>query len=248
MLCILPIKPTHAEMRKLPSITVLSASSLTDVLSEIIRIYSQEKNITVTGSFGATADLAKKIKDGRAADIFISAYPKWMTELKQHGLIDVYSLTNLVENKLVIATSQKTSTHFDENVSIENILQTLSKRTLLVIGDPNSVPLGIYAKQTLEAIGLWQAIEPRLIREESASSARYLIAKGNGTGIIYKNDAYNNNEVQIVKDIPKDLHEPIVYQAAVVAGENMTYARHFLDFLKSDQANTVFKNYGFEVE
>ncbi len=242
-----------ADIRGLPNLTVLASSSMTAPLTEIIRIYSREKNITVTASYNSTSEQAWHIEEGESADVFISSHPYWMAELKQMGLIDVYSLTNLVKNKLVLITSTKgkLNEYPIPGEGLEAKLQFLGNRTIMAFGDPNDTALGRYTQQTLESLdkkngtNLWPTIGNMTIKSPSAKNCIYLIAHGETAGIAFYSDAMNNSEVRILNVIDDDLHDPIIIQAAVVAGENMTSARDFLNFLQSDNSKKIFKKYGF---
>lgn len=246
----------RAELRDLPNVNILAASSLTDPITEIVRIYSREKNITVTASYSATSEQAWKIEEGDSADLFISSHPFWMAELKQMGLIDVYSLTNLVKNKLAIVTSTKSRLNKNPIIAqgTGGKINHLNNRAILVFGDPNNTALGLYTKQSIQAIdkqqksNLWDKLENRFIRAANSKNALYLITHGETGGITYYSDAYNNPEVDILSIVDEKLHEPIIYQAAVVAGENMSHARDFMQFLMSPDAKKIFKKHGFIID
>lgn len=246
----------NAQMRNPPQITILAASSISGPLTEIVRLYSKEKNVIVTASFDGTAEQASKIAQGEQADIFISAHPLWMSELKQKGLIDVYSLTNVVRNRLalVISSNSKLSSAKALDKGLAAQLNFLNKRSIMVMGDFDSSALGAYTKQTiqnLDTVGgynLWDSLRNRIIPSVSAKNTLYLIAKGETSGIIYYSDSYNNPEVLVLNVIDESLYDPIIYQGAVVAGENMTLAREFLSFLQTEEAKKIYKKYGFILE
>lgn len=243
----------NADLRGLPNISILAASSLTEPMTEIIRIYSREKNITVTASYHSTSEQAWRVEEGESADIFISAHPKWMAELKQKGLIDVYSLANIVKNKLALVTSTKSrlNEYPIPGTGLESKLQFLNNRTIMVFGDAENSALGLYTEQALKNFDskmgttVWIKIGGNTIKSPSAKSSLYLIAQGETAGIVYYSDALNNEEVRILSVIDEDLHDPIVYQAAVVAGENMVHARDFMTFLQSATSKQILKKHGF---
>lgn len=246
----------NAITHDLPQVTILAASSLSEPLTELTRIYSKKQNIIVTASFDGTAEQARKIEQGEQADIFISSHPFWMSFLKQKGLIDVYSLTNLVRNKLTLAISVKSNLNISsiKEKSLVTKLNYLKSRTIMVMGDFDDSALGLYTKQTLqnidnkEHVKLWETLHNKIIPSPSAKNTLYLIAHGETAGITYYSDTYNNKEVTVLDNIDDSLHDPIIYQAAVVAGENMTLARGFLIFLQSPEAKQIYKKYGFIVE
>ena len=245
-----------AATKDLPQITILAASSTADPITELVQIYSRQNNIIVTASFDGTSELARKVEQGDQADILISAHPLWMSLLKQRGLIDVYSLTNLVKNKLVLVASSKSniSESVQKDKTFAEQINYLIGRKIMVMGDFDNSALGLYTKQAIlntdanERTKLWAGLHKKVIPSITAKHTLYLIAHGETAGIIYYSDAFNNKEVKILSVIEDSLHEPIIYQAAVVAGENMTIARDFLKFLQSDLAKQVFKKYGFIVD
>lgn len=246
----------YADIRGLPQITVLADSSLTIPLTEIIRLYSRDHDITVTASYGSTSEQARSIQEGESADVFIAAHPAWMSDLKQKGLIDVYSLTNLVKDRLalVISASNHLNGHPVLKQNVISQLAFLNDRMIMVMADPEDTALGLYTKQAvknlgkLEDIDLWGDIKGKIVRSANAKNSLYLIAQGNSAGIIYHSDAYLNKEVNVLSVIDESLYDPMIYQAAVVAGESMPDARDFLEFLKSGQVKAIFQRHGFVVD
>ncbi len=245
-----------AKMHDLPQVTILATSSFSEPITELARIYSKEKNIIVTASFDGTAEQARKIEQGEQADIFISSHPLWMSALKQKGLVDVYSLTNLVRNKLALISSanSKLNSSAITDKSFSYMLNYFNKRSIMVMGDFEESALGLYTKQTIqntdasEGRNLWKELRNRIIPSPNSKNALYLIAHGETAGIVYYSDAYKNKEVNIISVVDDTKHDPIIYQGAVVAGENMSQARDFLIFLQSAQAKEVYKKYGLAVD
>jgi len=229
------------------SITVLASSSLTDVLTELIRIYSVKGNVTVSATYESPTELADSIESGDPSDVYISEHLTKMRDLKRQGLIDVFSLTNIASNKLVFLSSVENHIlkNINKNMPITELLKDINEKTLLVVGDPDNVPAGDFAKTSLSSLGYWDKIEPYIVKAGNSRNALYLISKGRSAGITYFTEAYKNPEVEIISELPEDSHDPIIYQGAVIAGENMQHARDFLNFLKSDRAREIFHKYGF---
>lgn len=231
------------------SITILASTSLTDVMSELIRIYSRKKGFSVAVVYGPPNELIETVKEGESADFFIAEDQEGMLDLKQRGLIDVFTISNIAQNRLVLtaSTDHYLSRFVNPDMALPRLFSDLNEKVLLVMGDPDEVPVGNRARQAIENLGYWQGIGPYIVRTQSASSAKYLIAKGRSAGITYYTDAFGSNEMKILSELPKNLYSPIVYQAAVVAGVNMPLARNFLDYLKTAEAKAVFSRYGFDV-
>ncbi len=179
-----------------------------------------------------------------------------MAELKKMGLIDVYSLTNVVKNRLVLAISSnsKWAKSVPEDGTLAAKLDFLLNRAIMSTGDPASCDIGLYTKQAImrtdEVRGtkLWNNFNSKTIKSPNSKYNLYLISHGETAGIIFASEAYKNKEVKVLANLDEKLHDPIIYQAAVVAGESMSNARGFIDYLKSEDAKKVFKKYGFVVD
>ena len=118
----------------------------------------------------------------------------------------------------------------------------------LAIGDPLHVPAGQYAQQALENLGLWPAVRDRLARQINVRAVLAFVERGESPlGIIYATDAALSNAAKIRAIIPSEVHDPIVYSAAVVAGRNRPDVRQFFNALGNSDANGVFEQYGFGV-
>ncbi len=230
-----------------PSITVLASTSLTDVMSELVRMYSKDYNVTVSVVFGSPEDLAFYITEGESADIYISESHENMVMLRQQGLIDVYSISRIAANSLVLVAPKE---HYLTRITrpgtpLVAILKDINERAILAMGDPDTVEIGKVAKAILEKLGYWEQVKSFIIRSGTDREALYLMVEGKYAGVTYLSDALMNPSLQILAEFPRNLYEPIIYQGAVVAGLQMPFARKFLDFLKTPQAMAVFKNYGF---
>ena len=62
-------------------------------------------------------------------------------------------------------------------------------------------------------------------------------------GIVYLTDATADARVSVVFNIPEDLHPPIVYPAAAVSDNDLSFG--FLDHLQSIPAQSLFRSQGF---
>jgi len=84
------------------NITVFSAASLTNAMSEIVGAYEQDKSVQIQTSYASSSTLAKQIENGAPVDIYISADNNWMNYLQDKNLINLESRRNLLGNRLVL--------------------------------------------------------------------------------------------------------------------------------------------------
>jgi molybdate transport system substrate-binding protein len=225
------------------SIVVFAAASLTDSLQELTATFSKSTGIDVKLSFAASSALARQIESGAPADVFFSADIEWMDYLAARKLIRADSRRDLLGNRLVLVApaastiSVKIAPHF--------ALAEALGRGRLATGDPDSVPVGRYARAALTSLGVWSAVESRLVRAENVRAALALVDRGEvPLGIVYRTDALIDQGVRIVGVFPADSHQPIIYPLALSVGAR-NGAREFAEFLRTPTAAAVFVKYGF---
>ncbi len=223
-------------------LTVLAAASLTNAVSEIASQFEQERAVHVASSFAASSALAKQIENGAPADIFISADQKWMNRLQDQKKIVPESRMNLLGNRLVVI-APKGRTFRMEPVRTFDFAGAFKGR--LCTGDLESVPAGIYAKQSLMALNWWDATRTRIVGTQDVRAALAFVERGEcAAGIVYETDARISSKVEIVGILPEDSHDAIVYPVAMIV-DHQPAAQDFLDYLNSPAASRIFANYGF---
>ena len=115
------------------------------------------------------------------------------------------------------------------------------------MGDPDSVPVGRYAKSALTSLGVWRDVEDRLVRAEDTRHALMFVARGEvPLGIVYASDARIVRNVRIVDVFPTVSHPPIIYPVALTRGASAEAAR-FLDFVQGPAGRAAFGDRGFTV-
>jgi molybdate transport system substrate-binding protein len=223
-------------------ITVSAAVSLTDVLTAIAEEYGRRALGSVRFNFGASNVLARQIADGAPVDVFISADDAQMDVVATAKLIRQGSRVPLLRNQLAVVVPNDRPRRFR---SIQDLANPVFKR--IAIGDPAAVPAGVYAKQYLEAQGLWQAIHARIVPAGSVRAALAAVETGAAdAGIVYRTDARLALHASIAWVVSASDGPPIVYPGAVISTSMHTSdAQKFLDFLRSDTASGIFELFGF---
>lgn len=222
-------------------ITLLAAASLHNALSDISKLYETKTAIKIKTSFASSSILAKQIENGIPADLFISADLKWMDYLASKGKIDNNSRHDLLANRLVLIAPK--GHEFNFKLSTAHSLATAFDGKLCT-GEPETVPVGKYAKEALEKLALWHSIKARIVGTEDVRSALAFVERGEcAAGIVYNSDAKNNTKVTIIDSFPEESHTPIIYPIALI--KQSESAQAFLHYLTQSEATAIFNQYGF---
>lgn len=226
-----------------PAITVFAAASLTNALQDIGDAFTKSSSIPVKFSFAASSALARQIESGAPAEVFVSADLAWMDYLEQRKLIQPQSRHNVIGNRLVLIVPADSLATLKIEPGFP-LAAALGKQRLAT-GDPDSVPVGRYAKQALTKLGVWDSVADHLVRADSVRSALAFVDRGEAPfGIVYETDALIDKNVRMIDVFPPDTHAPIVYPVALTMAAKPDAAR-FVAFMRSPAGGAIFKSYGF---
>ncbi len=117
----------------------------------------------------------------------------------------------------------------------------------VAVAEPQTVPAGMYAKEYLRKLHVWDKIKYKLIPTENVRAALAAVEAGSAeTGIVYKTDALISKAVRIAYEVPASEGPEISYPAAVLADSKQhAAAQRLLDYLQSPAAQEIFRKYGF---
>jgi len=198
LLCVTGVAAVaHADETK--TILVFDAASLTEVVDELGRAFTERAHLQVKSSPAASSALAKQIEAGAAADVFFSADLGWMDYLEQRKLLRPGSRHDVVRNRLVLIApaASKLSLKIAPRFELDKALGGGK----LATGDPDSVPAGKYAQAALEQLGVWNTVSGQIVRAENVRAALAFVARGEAPlGVVYRTDALAEKRVRIVDE------------------------------------------------
>ncbi|MDX7989938.1 molybdate ABC transporter substrate-binding protein [Xenorhabdus littoralis] len=226
-------------------VTVFAAASLTNALDDIAAQYKKEKQRNIVASYASSSKLARQIEQGAPADIFISADQQWMNYVADKQLIAENTRHTLLGNQLVLIAPQESQ--LDKvDINRETKWKSLLAGGRLAVGDPDHVPVGIYAKESLQNLNAWDTVSPLMARANNVRSGMALVERAEvPLGIVYGSDAVASNKVKVVGVFPPESHKPVEYPVAIIKGHEKQAVRDFYDYLKTPEAAAIFKRYGF---
>lgn len=223
---------------------VLAAASLQEAMTAAADGWAAKGHPRPRISFAASSALARQIEAGAPADMFVSADEPWMDEVQTKGLLRKGTRVSFLTNSLVlVAPRDRTQT-----IAIKPgfpLARALGNGRLAV-GDPAAVPAGIYAKQALTRLAVWDSVKDRLAPAENVRAALALVTRGVAPlGIVYGTDARADPGVRVAGTFPASSHAPISYPVALLASSRHRDAEGFRRYLLSAEGKAVFRRFGF---
>ena len=233
------------EPKEQVKLTIAAAASLENAFEDkLIPMFEKEyPNVTIEGVYDSSGKLQFQIEKWiRCRCIFFSAATTQMNALKDEDLVDADSISNVLENKLVLIKGKDSTTTV---TGFDNI----GDASIIAIGDPEIVPAGSYAKEALTNLGVWDSIQDRLSLAGNVTEVLSQVETQNAEiGLVYATDAASSDKVEVVAECNNSLlATPVLYPIGRVSTtKHKDEANSLIEFLKSDKALQVFKKYGFK--
>lgn len=240
------LSPQQATAQGPERITIFAAASLGKALGEITEEFERATGIKADLSLAGSSLLARQLQYGAPADVFISANSAWMDWAEENELIVPQSRVDLLSNRLVLIAPVDAIETLDLSDKA-GLLAVLSDGPL-AMALIDAVPAGIYGKAALQTLDLWDDFSPHIAQTDNVQSALTLVAQGAAPlGIVYETDAKASAQVQILDQLPRESHPPIIYPAAATTTGQQQASLAFLSFLQGEIAQAIFVGQGFDV-
>jgi molybdate transport system substrate-binding protein len=229
------------------TLTVSAASSLTAAFTEIGKLFEAQTGDTVLFNFGASGSLAQQIEQGAPVDLFAAANVGFVDELEQKGLVLPGTVQKYARGQIVLWTRSDSPVKLDR---IEDLAQPEIGK--VAIANPDRAPYGFAAREALKAVGVWQAVQPKLVIAETIQQTHQYAETGNVDAAIgalsLSVPAAAGGDLGRYVVIPQELYTPLDQALAVIKGtKNEAAARAFAAFIAGPQGREVLQKYGFTV-
>jgi molybdate transport system substrate-binding protein len=226
--------------RSSATLTVSAASDLTPAFKELGMLFQEATGTKITFNFGSTGQLAQQIAQGAPVDLFAAANISFVEDLAKEGLI-------LPDTKAVYGQGRITLwTRADSTLTL-NAITDLARPEVqkVAIANPAHAPYGIAAREALQAAGVWDAVQPKLIFGENVAQTLQYADTGNVDVAVVALSLSTQSQGRWVL-IPAELHQPLNQALAVIKStRHEREAREFAAFINGAQGRAVMRKYGF---
>lgn len=219
---------------------VAAAANLTEAFGEIGPRFTDKTGIRVVFSFGATADLAKQIENGAPFDVFASADTEHVDQLETKGLLTPGTRATYARGRLVMWLPANTNLKAEK---IEDITARQFER--IAIAKPDVAPYGRASVESLRTLGIWPAIESKVIYAQNVSQAKQFAATGNAEVAFIPLALVKTGEGSHL-EVSDELHQPINQALGIVKDSSkQAQARQFVEFLLSAEGRELLVKKGY---
>jgi len=226
-------------------VNIAVAANFTAATGKLVPLFEKATGHTVKVSFGSTGKLFAQIENGAPFEVFLAADTKRPIKAEKEGLALPGKRFVYAKGKLVL-WSEQSNVFLDGEAYLKK-----GKFAHLALANPKTAPYGLAAQQVMQHLGLWSALQARLVQGESIAQTFQFVASGNAQAgfVAYSQVKAWKGKTGTSWVIPVAYYQPIE-QAVVLLkkGASNPAARAYFEFLKSNAARKVIESYGYGVE
>jgi molybdate transport system substrate-binding protein len=213
-------------------------ASLRAAAPELAERYRAVHGVVVDPTYAATDALVRQVRERVPLDAVILAEDAALDGLVQTAWIIASTRRAIATNTIVLVGPAGGGDTFAS-------LPALAPGVKVAIGDPDVVPVGRYARTYLQAIGVWDAVQPRLVLGADVAGVAALATRGQARlAVVYRTDAAAMAPLA-VRDAPADAPVARLAGGLVAGSRRADDATGFLDFVASPEGQAILAKYGF---
>ncbi|OZI34529.1 molybdate ABC transporter substrate-binding protein [Bordetella genomosp. 10] len=226
-------------------VQVAVAANFTAPVKAIAAEFEKDTGNKVVAAFGATGQFYAQIQNGAPFEVFLAADDTTPAKLESEKRIVPGSRFTYATGALALWSAKEGYVDDKGEVLKKNQFKHLS------IANPKAAPYGLAAVQTLEKMGLTQAVKSKIVEGQNITQAQQFVATGNAElGFVALSQIYKDGKVTSGSAwvVPASMHEPIRQDAVILdKGKDNPAAKAFVDYLKGPKAAAIIKSYGYQL-
>lgn len=234
---LLVLSANHADADE---IRIAVATNFAATMSALIERFEELTGHRVVASTASTGSHYAQIRNGAPFDAFFAADDERPRLLEEQGLAVPGSRFLYAVGRLVLWSTRP------GYVDDDGLVLDTGNFRFLAIAHPDIAPYGAAARDVLAARGLWESLQPRIVRGQDIGQAYQFVATGNAElgFVAWAQLARPEREVEgSYWLVPESLHEPIAQEAVLL--RDVPAARAFIAFMQGPEARDIIRSYGY---
>lgn len=223
---------------------VAAAANLQPLLAELVPLFERQNAGKFTLSMGSSANLVRQIQQGMPAEMFLSADEDFALRLFDAGLTRDRGVVYATGRIVLLVPADST---LPLDAQLKGLTKGLSSVHKFAIANPELAPYGKAAAQALQTLGIWPALQGKIVLGESIAQTTQFISTGavqagiTALSLALVPDVASRTRYVLM---PSELHAPL-RQRMVLLKSARPAAQAFYDFLQSPAARVVMTRHGY---
>ena len=226
-------------------VQVAVAANFTAPMKVIAADFEKATGHKAVLSFGSTGKFYAQIKNGAPFDVFLAADDETPTKLEKENNVVAGSRFTYATGKLVLWSPKA------DFVDAKGEVLKKGGFAHLAIASPKLAPYGAAAVETLNKLGLYDALQSKLVTGESIGQTFSFVSTGNAElGFVALSQVYEGGKIKSGSGwiVPANLHNAIRQDAVILThGKDNQAASALTAYLQSEPAKAVIRSFGYDL-
>jgi len=226
-------------------VQVAVAANFTVPATKIAEEFHKDTGHSAQLVFGATGKFYAQIKNGAPFEVLLSADQQTPARLAREGDAVEGSLMTYAIGKLVLWSPRPGL------VDGQGAILKSAGVSHVAYCNPALAPYGAAAVQTMKSLGVFDALQSRLVQGENIAQAYQFVATGNAEiGFVALSQVYRDGRISEGSAwvVPANLYSPIRQDAVILSkGRDHPAAMAFVGYLGSDKARAIIRSFGYDL-
>jgi len=224
-------------------IRVAVAANFTEAMQQIAAEFERDTGHKAQLIFGATGKFYAQINSGAPFEVLLAADAATPSKLVNEGNAVAASQMTYAIGKLVLWSAKPGL--------VDGNGEVLKRTDIAHIAycNPALAPYGAAAVQAMKSLGVFDALQPKLVQGENIAQAYQFVVSGNAEmGFVALSQVLRNGKIAEGSAwvVPGGLYQPIRQDAVILEkGRGKPAAEALMKFLKSDKARTIITSFGY---
>jgi len=221
---------------------VAVAANFTEPAKEIAALFKRKTGHEAVLIFGASGAFYTQITHSAPFEVFLSADADRPKSAIDNGFAVPDSRFTYAIGKLVLWSRVVDVTNGEAALKAGNFAK-------LSIANPIAAPYGTAAVETMKALGVYDALTPKIVQGNSIAQAfQFVDTKNAEVGFVALSQLHGVTG-GTRWEVPSNLHSPIRQDAVLLkTGANSEASKAFLAFLKGPEARAIIERFGYALE
>ncbi len=224
-------------------VSVAVAANFAAPMQKIAALFESDTGHKAVVSLGSTGKLYAQIKHGAPFQVFLAADAKTPARLESEGQAVAGSRFTYAIGALVLWSADAAV------VDTQAAVLTSGTFRHVALANPKLAPYGLAALQTMEKLGVANALQPKWVQGENIAQTYQFISTGNAElGFVALSQVMVNGKIAkgSAWQVPAELHDPIRQDTVLLqTGKDNAAALALVEYLRGDKARAIIKSYGY---
>lgn len=226
---------------------VAVAANFAEVMERLEADFEAGSVHAITVTSGSTGKLYAQIRNGAPFDVLLAADQARPERLEAEGLAVRGSRFTYARGRLALWSADPDLVGSDGAATLR-----AGAFRRLAIANPDLAPYGAAARDSLQALGVWESVRERIVMGENVGQAHAMVATGNAElGLVAASYVASprNRVAGSLWMVPESLHAPIRQDAVLLSrAEDNSAARDLLAYLRREDVRAVIREFGYGAE